>query len=488
MLLGLLLVTACNTGGNLRRSLSFVDVLEDPNLAYHQFPNELSTQLLSGVLQGEIEAFDIDYLGTGSIASLSIDEFKTRISEPYDVFVQVPSQENDVDTLEHAWTEYFGNASILSFDGLWSDGSFHRTLYINFYHPEEIALEGFNKYVCSIEFETALQYLEENPSHSLWHNFKYQRWGWVAGKIFKGDIETSSNLGLDLLTHIYHSQDSARLPDGITLERVQQVMGDNTPNIFASIPTIEGVGSIYVKTRSTSTHLADYDWEIIHSAAPDSTKLEEFTAMPLHRALQSRSFHVSREVDISKNGVFTAPLSGDDPLSTKAGGQSNLEESPMAVRSALQIREVNRIFDASGLHSDLGKTIYEGIRDGKLTVFDDDTLMRRRPSGDFFDALLYEDLETRKSLGPEVLEVYFVIWETTFTTSGDILEQVPLGIGLIVPGRFVPEGFNREAGYFELSDVNALLEEMDKAPISIDQMDRGFPLRSWNIREVPPDS
>ena len=77
--------------------------------------------------------------------------------------------------------------------------------------------------------------------------------------------------------------------------------------------------------------------------------------------------------------------------------------------------------------------------------------------------------------------MYLLIRDVRFGIDGGVTQEVPVGMGLIVPGAHVPERFNREAGFFKLSDIDALLKQNGRPPLDIN-IQRGFPLKSWNIQ------
>jgi hypothetical protein len=478
-IISLIVAISCNRNADVIRELHYIDLLNPENKAFLKYPNEFSTYLLKGVIDEEIESYYIDYDSSGQIVSLPLTLFIQKILEPYEEYAVGEDMESDVYSMEDVHS-FISSVTLLSFDELLVSGEAH-TNYINFYHPGDVTLEGIDKYICSIKFEEAIEFINSKYSPLLWHNYKVEDWGWYNDRLFIPQFETSSKLAIDMLLNVDSTVLSSRLSDSISFQKIEALMADN-PYYFSSRFDHKGEGALDIiyKNDSISQEIATFLFDDIILVSRKKNSNDSVRILPVTTAISSgmlkREDRIKR---ISENGQFRKPLRGPDPLAKKRSENIELpEELPPSQK--FYFRTIDRLIGKDhSIPKDLPNILYEGVRDGLITVYQRDSLKSRLLPGNFFNNLILDDQDNIIAES-KYLQVYQVITETTFEQSGRIVTQRPIGLGLVLPGKHVPEGINRPIGYFRLSDVAGLLKSkgMEEIPTAVW---KGYPLQSWNV-------
>jgi len=479
LLISLVVSVSCNRNADVIRELHYIDLLNPENKAFLKYPNEFSTYLLKGVIDEEIESYYIDYDSSGQIVSLPLTLFIQKILEPYEEYTVGEDMETDVYSMEDVHS-FISSVTLLSFDEILVNGETH-TNYINFYHPGDVTLEGIDKYICSIEFKAAIEFINSNYSPLLWHNYKVEEWGWYNDRLFIPQFETSSKLAIEMLTKADSLVLSSGLSDSISFQKVQTLIQEN-PYYFNSRfdHTGEGALDIIYKNDSISLEIATFAFEDILSVSRKKKSNDSVRIIPVTTAISSGMLkREGRIKKISENGKFQKPLNGSDPMAKRISGNIDLEEE-FPPSQKFYFRTINRLIgDDHSIPNALPGILYNGVRDGSITVYQGDSLKSRLLPGDFFNNLILDELDNVIA-ETKYLQVYQVITETIFEQSGKIVSHNPVGIGMILPGRYLPEGINRPVGYFRLADVAALLESKEMEEIPITEW-KGYPLQSWNV-------
>lgn len=479
LIISLLVSVSCNRNSDVIRELHYIDLLNPENISFLKYPNEFSNYLLQGVIDEEIESFYIDYDSSGQIVPLPLTLFIQKILEPYEEYPVGEDMETDVFSMEDVHS-FISSVTLLSFDELLVSGETH-TNYINFYHPGDVTLEGIDKYICSIDFEVAMEFMNSKYSPLLWHNYKVEEWGWYNDRLFIPQFETSSKLAIDMLTNVDSMVLSSSLSDSISFQKIQILIQEN-PYYFSSRfnHTGEGVLDIIYKNDSISQELATFTFEDIIRISRKMKSTDSVRIIQVTTAISSGMLkREDRIKKISENGEFRKPLRGSDPLAKRRSGSIDLPDE-FHPSQKFYFRTIDRLIgNDHSIPKALPGILYDGVRDGSITVYQGDSLKSRLLPGDFFNNLILDEQDNIIS-ETKYLQVYQVITETIFEQSGKIVSQDPIGIGLILPGKHVPEGINRPIGYFRLSDVVALLESKGLEEIPITEWE-GYPLQSWNV-------
>jgi len=405
-----------------------------------------------------------------------MEEFENRMIAPYEIYVE---EDEYALPAEYNFAEFFSSVTLVSLDEIFIQDEYRNILYVNFYHPGEITPEGFDVYICSTEFGAAFEYLENLTLPIVWHNYINEDWKWLNEYLFKSDYESSSKMAFDILTNVYTHQLSDNLAPGITLVNIDETLSKNLSNIHVILPEdIYPRGSIYYIDDSITQFLATFQLEDLKFSQQDQILLIK----SITSALLAKDYETMGEPkQISKNGAFKPPLTGTDNLSKKASKKVSYSASPFDEDQMFTMVKIDRINrNDSTFPSNLPIFLYEAVRNGEIPIFRNDSLDSRKLTGEFFDAMLYEDQKSSKMLDPKVLKTHLMVTETIFDRKGRIRRKNPLGVGLIVPGNLVPEGFNRDVGYFRVEDINKLLTISGRDTINFSRI-RGFPIKSWNI-------
>ncbi len=477
-----ILYSGCSRPGNVTRTLNFVDLSIPENRTLNLYPREFTAYLLQAIYEKKLPAYTIDYYETGAIMPLESAEFEALIIEPYEIYDPYEDDENAL-PVEHELSSYFSSVTLISFDEKLVAGDVYKTLYINFYHPGEVTPEGYDKYICSTEYEKAIAYLKQISPPLVWHNFKLEDWGWVNESVFKSGFVASSKMAFDILMYYKSNQQYKKLAPEVVPYSIDLYLSQTPGNLHVILPNPGNqTGYVYYLDDSTTTYLASYSIEDLENIGKSKILLAEAKIMPLTTALEERNYKIKgKPQKISENGVFASPVKGKDKLTRRAGSNSAIASGYFDKGQLFRLRQIDRInkYDTI-VPRELPLLLYDAVKRGEITVYEDDSLHNRLPSGSFFDALIFEDRNTTRMIKPELMKAQLVIRETIFDQEGSISERNPLGIGLMVPGQFVPEGFNREAGYFKVDDINTYLTSRGSEKIDFSLL-RGFPLKSWNI-------
>jgi hypothetical protein len=124
---------SCTRNSGIVRNLDYVDLLTPENEGFHRYPSEFSTQLLKGVLDGRIQAYDIDYDSSGLISVLDLNLFAERVLEPYTTYTPSESTVADDLKLEDA-SQFLSSVTLIGLDYVSMNGD-STVKYINFYNP-----------------------------------------------------------------------------------------------------------------------------------------------------------------------------------------------------------------------------------------------------------------------------------------------------------------------------------------------------------------
>lgn len=478
----MILYSRCGRPGNVTRTLNFVDLSIPENRMLNLYPREFSAYLLQAIYEKKLPVYYIDYLETGVILPLESAEFEARIIEPYELYD--PDTENEYALpVEVDLKSFFSSVTLISFDVKQVEGNVYKTLYINFYHPGEITPEGYDTYICSIEYEKAIAFLQQISPPLVWHNYKLEDWGWVNKRVFKSDFVASSKMGFDILMYYKSNQQYEKLAPEILPHEIDLYLSQSPGNLHVILPDSGNLtGYVYYLDDSTTTYLASYSIDDLERMGKSKILPARAKIMPLTTALEEHNYKIKGKPQmISENGIFASPVKGKDKLTKRAGSKSAIASGYFDKVQLFRLRQIDRINkNDTVVLQELPLLLYDAIKRGEITVYEDDSLLNRLLSGSFFDALIFEDSNTTRMLKPELMKVHLIIRETIFDQEGSISGLKPLGIGLMVPGQFVPEGFNREAGYFMVDDINTYLTTNGREKIDFSLLS-GFPLKSWNI-------
>ncbi len=464
----------CNRTGTVTRTLHFVDLSKGENKSYQEFPREFSTFILDAVLNKQLTAYHIDYFDSGIITQLS-DSILLSILE--DTFYE----DGEIDRLTAS--SYFSLVTLIGLDEINIETEYQNTNYINFYFPGELIPEGFNKYFCSVPFKDALKFLQKLNPPVVWNSYENIDLGWLTNEILRLDYLTSSNLAIALLRNSI-DKSSLEYTDRQDSDSISTYLETHSDLLFASNINLQSKkGGIYFVSGSTATQLAWYTIENVKSLNLDSVEIISSWIMPIDQAFESRNFSFEKgEQIISSNGVFESPLTGEDKLSKNAGKKINTDQPGYKSDQKFYYRSIERISNHKGF-VELTSLIYKGVRDGDIPVYENDSLKSRISSGEFFDAMLVEDIDKSILLKSEDLMTNTLIYDIYFNMQGFVEKIDPKGISLAIPGNLVPEGFDRVIGYFKTVDIDELLENNGLDQINYADI-YGLPLTSWNIELV----
>lgn len=447
------LAFSCNPGGNITRTLRFVDLGANENNTFQLYPNEFSYYILNAVLTNDIDGYYIDYVTNATISPLTPDTLLSILTENF--------YDDEID-VESAGS-YLSEANLISLDEISVGGNYHSTNFITFYFPGEATPEGMDKQFCSVSFEDALDVLENQDPPVVWFQFANPDWGWINNEVFQPDYLSSNQLGNALIKH--HITDTTFLTTSLRPEQLKVIASDER-FIFSTTISNNGIGEIYFQNDASSLLLGQFTSEHLqqlHIPANDSLWI-----LPMALAFELQLFKSAKDLLISENGAF--PGGGADELSSKVNKKNKPGKSPFKSSQRFKYKAVERIVTED--RPDVVEKILNAVRHGEISVFHSDSLKTKKSSGKFFDELVIEDLENIKLVDQSLIEVGLVVKEIQFDMDGNAEQQIK-GFGLIVPGKHVPEGFDRTLGFFELGDLEKIIKI--NAPI------RGLPLYSGNI-------
>ena len=452
----ILLVFSCKPSGNITRTLRFVDLSDTENLTFQLYPHEFSYYVLEAVINNKIDGYYIDYMTDATISPLSSDTLLTVFKDNF------YDDEIDVESVG----PYLSEANLISLDEISVAGAYHSTNYITFYLPGEATPEGMDKQLCSVSFEDALDVLENQSTPIVWFQYTNADWGWINNQVFQPDYTSSNRLGMALVQH--HLSDTTFLDASLGSKHLKEVVSDER-FIFSTSLSNTGIGEIYLQDENSSLLLGQYTSKQLEQLQPVAN--DSIWILPMALAFELHQFKSSIPTPVSENGTF---LSGSqDELTANPNKKSKPGKSPFKSSQEFKFSTVERIVKAD--RPDFADKVINALRRGEISTYYSDSLSTIKPSGEFFDALIIDDAKDRKTVDQRLIEVALVIKEVHFDMAGMAKSQVT-GFGLIVPGEYVPEGFDRTLGYFALEDLKKHVEI--KLPI------RGLPLSSSNIEVV----
>jgi hypothetical protein len=362
---------------------------------------------------------------------------------------------------------YLGLANLIGFDNLESNGNYVNTNYLTFYFPAEVTPEGFNKAFCSVKFQDAVEVLDKVQPSPVWFQYSNADWGWIYNQVFQPTYLSANLLAKALLER--QVEDSSFLDNVATSERIREYLSDNQ-NIFATTISEDQEGQIYFQDESSSEMIASYSLNHLQSISQSAN--DSSWILPMALALERRQFVVLEEKIISENGSFVES-SNPDPISKSSGKKLRPAKSPFKQDQLFSYQTTSRIIHSS--KPDFTKEIIDGLRHGEFPVYGNDSLVTRMQSGKFFDGLVIDDLENIKVLDQEDIETSLIVTEVRFDMNGNSTQQIK-GLGLIIPGRFVPEGFDRTLGFFRVEDIDEFVSVEDNYP--------NLPLVTSHIRVI----
>jgi len=448
-------IIGCNPGGNIIRTLRFVDLNASENLAYQQYPNEFSFYILDAVLKGKINGYSVDYRDGEPASILSPDSLLMVLAEIfYDDEIVVASAGS-----------YLSLANLLSLDEIYVGGAYHNTNYVTFYYPGDVTPEGLDKQFCSVSFQDALDVLEDQDPPVVWFQYLNPDWGWISNEVFRPNYLTSNQLGIALIQH--HLLDTLFLDDALPFDTMSMISSDKR-YIFSSTISNSEKGEIYFQNDISSILLGRFTTK--HLQKLKKTSNDSTWILPMALALELQHFQSSKNLVISENGTFISPISGTDILSEKTKKKFKPGKSPFKPTQKFMYRTLERIIHED--KPDITSIILDALRDGEITAYQTDSLVTTKQSGKFFDELVIEDLKNVKLVDQQFIEVALIVKEIQFNMTGSSTREVK-GFGLVVPGKHVPEGFDRTLGYFLLEDLKKLT--------TMEGPWHGLPLQSGNI-------
>ncbi len=484
-----MLHAGCSRPGNITRTLHFVDLNTPENRTLNLYPREFTTCLLQAIYEEKLPVYTIDYLETGAILPLERTVFESRIIEPYELHDPDADDEYALPA-DHDLKSYFSSVTLISFDEKQVAGDVYKTMYINFYHPGEITPEGFDIYICSTEYDKAIAYLQHISPPLVWHNYRLEDWGWVNEMVFKPDYVTSSKMAFDILMFYKSNQQYEKIAAEKAPHDIDMFLSQKPGNLHVILPDHRNhTGYVYYLDDSITTYLASFSFDDLSRIGESKISTALPQMMPLTTALE-RHYYKIKETPrkISENGIFSSPVKGKDKLTQRAGSKPDIAADYFNKAQLFRLRQIDRVNENDTIiPPELSLWLYDAVRRGEIAVYEDDSLQTRLLSGSFFDALLFEDSKTSKMLNPELLKVHLIIHEMIFDQAGSISGLKPMGVGLMVPGRYVPEGFNRTAGYFRVDEINRYLVGRGEEEIDFSLL-KGFPLKSWNIEMYPVEN
>ncbi len=469
-----ILAVGCNRPGTVTRALHYVDLAKNENKSFHEFPREFSTFILDAVMKKKLDAYQIDYFNNGSINAMSDSTLLFLLQDNFYEY-------GDID--RSSAISYFSLISLISLDEIKLEADYQYTNFINFYFPAEETPEGFNKYICSVSYKDAMKYLRNLDPPVVWNSYKNIDWGWVNNEVFRLDYITSSNLAKELLKNSLVNN-SLEYSGELDSSDISGYINSRSDLLFATgINSNSKKGYIYFSSDSATTQLAGYTHEDVFSLRTDYADIQKNWIMPLDQAFESKKFYQEiNEQVISSNGVFAPPLSGEDKLSKKPGKKTNTNHAGYKIDQKFYFRSIERI-NNNPVIKELAPIIYRGVRDGEIRVYENDSLENRIPSGKFFDAMLVEDSKKSILMKPEELTGSMFVSDIYFNLEGVVEKVVPRGISLAIPGKKVPEGFDRNVGFFKTEDIDRLLSNKGHQAIKYQDI-HGLPLSLWSIEVI----
>jgi len=245
-------------------------------------------------------------------------------------------------------------------------------------------------------------------------------------------------------------------------------------------PAKNRIDVIY-RDDSITSKIAAFTFNDLEIISRKKIRNDSVTIVPVHTALVENKLKMDRIKKISRNGSFEKPLMGDDEQSKRKPDRVNIKKSLFSDSQKFYFRTVERLIGENYEELDaLPELLYDGVKNGAITVYQNDSLSNRMLSGDFFDNMIL-DVEDNLIADSKSLIIYTLITETIFNQKGNIIKQTPIGIGLFLPGRHVPEGFNRQIGCFRIDEIVEYLRGSENGAIDFEGL-KGYPLSSWNIR------
>ena len=481
-----IVIGSCKRNAEVVRELHYIDLLSPENKEFQQYPNEFSTYLLKGILNEELPAYFIDYDSSGSIIPLQLSVFVQKIIEPYEDYETGESTLRDAYGMEDV-SGFVSSVTLLGLDELVAEDESY-VQYINFYHPGDVTVEGLNRYICSIEFESAIEYLNSKYSPLLWNNYMLEEWGWYKQRLFIPQTRTSSKMAHDILTFLDNSILASKLDSSITTDRAQYLAKESPYNLVSSFePDGEGRLMIAYKDDSLFFNIGQFTFEDVLITSRNKDLVDSVTIVPVTQAILSNGLKKQKKLrTVSSNGEFLKPLEGPDEVAGRRLNKVSIDKSIFSGSEKFYFRTIERLLgEQSGFLFSLPSILYDGVREGEITVYESDTLKSRLLPGEFFDNMMLSDQDNLIADKGD-LEVYQVITQTIFNITGVVDSPSIVGIGIFIPGNIVPEGINRPIGYFRIEDVNELLGQNGLQSISESDM-RGFPLKSWNLELYQQD-
>jgi len=449
----LIVVSGCNPGGNITRTLRFVDLNEDQNQSFQQYPNEFSYFILDAVMKGSLTGFDIDYQTGNSPVVLPVDSLFAVLT---DIFY-----DDEVDAFSAG--SYLSMASLIALDEIHVGGNYHNTNYITFYFPGEVTPEGIHRQFCSVIFQDALDILDDLDPPVVWFQYKNRDWGWIKDEVFQPDYLSSNQLGISLANK--QKSDSLFLNSSVAPDLFSLYSSDDR---FVFGTTLSnGVGELFFHNEDTSVSLGRFSTKHLSQLTEDTN--DSLWIMPIALAFEQQQFESLQDRVISENGMFQSPLQGKDKLSLKSRKKLKVGKSPFKPNQKFKYRTIERIVYND--RPDISHLILDALRHGEISAYESDSLKTRKQSGKFFDEMVIDDLENIKVIDQLLIEVALVVKELTFDMNGKVIQQIQ-GVGLIAPGKHVPEGFDRTLGYFKIEDVTKFMTSAEL---------RGLPLQSSYI-------
>ena len=481
-----LLLNSCKNNSDVVRELYYIDLLSPENRLFHQYPNEFSTYLLEGILDEDLQAYYIDYDSSGLIIPIQLPIFISKILEPYEDYESGESTITEAFDMEDV-SGFLSSVTLLGFDELVADNEGF-VQYINFYHPGEVTLEGLNRYICSLEFESAIEYLEEKYSPLLWNNYKLEEWGWYNQKLFIAQTSTSSKLAFDMIMLNDTSFLASKLNPSMKPEQVQQLAQEHPYSLLSRLDLQEdGKLTIAYKEDSVFYEIGQFSFEDVLKTSTQKELTESVAITPVTAAILSNGLKKQKKLrTVSSNGEFLEPLNGPDELANRKLRKISIKDAAFDDADKFYFRTIERLLgEKNEIIEELPSILYEGVKQGNIMVYNSDTLKTRMLPGEFFDNMLLDEQDDQVLQSSE-LEVYQVVTQTIFDINGTIDNHSIVGVGIFLPGKVVPEGINRPIGYFRIEDIRAVLSQKGLQSIADTDL-KGYPLKSWNLELYQPN-
>ena len=151
-----ILLAGC-TGNQNNREIIFINLTEDANAGFFRNGNELTRILLDGIETGALVPYQIDYFGNGEKTEISLDSLNKVYAIPY------------ADDLapDEIFSPYVSDLFLIGLDRIFNATN-SGISHLNLYYSPEVMPDGTRQYIASIEYPSALSYLEGRSE--LWYS------------------------------------------------------------------------------------------------------------------------------------------------------------------------------------------------------------------------------------------------------------------------------------------------------------------------------